>query len=83
MANQGILLVDFELMREVLRLPKSARIVTAGYGTKPPSLDKVVLVLESDDFPPAGKEGPPYVNAEFAADDDGYPVFVQWKICKW
>ncbi len=83
MGNRGLMPVDFTLLRDFLKLPEGTRIVDVrvtnnDFGRMPMA---ATLLLESDDFPstPTGCKLP-YVTAEFTADDDGQPAFVQWKI---
>lgn len=81
MLNHGIMRVSFEVLRECLRLPESTRITDAMVDEIGFATDVVALKLESDDFPGVvGGNKLPEVTAEFTADGDGYPVFVQWKI---
>jgi hypothetical protein len=81
MRQIGLMKVSWEVLRDLLRLPKTTRILDALGDPNGYDVDTVTFTVESDDFPatPNGNELP-QVTAEFTADDDGYPVFVQWKI---
>lgn len=73
--------VDFTLLREILRLPEGTCIRGVKLTPERGAEQDVTFLLESEDFPstPQGQRLP-WVTAEFAADEDGKPVFVQWKI---
>lgn len=68
--------VDTELLRELLHLPESAKIVGASMVS-----GSVRLILESDDFPATrGGLAMPTATAIFVPDDDGKPVFTDWEL---
>lgn len=79
----GFMPVDFTLLREFMRLPEGTRIVDVRVTERDMMRGRrsATFLIEHDDFPvtPDGMKLPE-VAAEFTADDDGHPVFVNWKM---
>lgn len=81
MANCGMMPVDFTALRDFLKLPEGTCIVGVRLTPDNEAEQDVVFLVESEDFPSTPKgQSLPRVDAEFTADEDGNPVFVQWKI---